>query len=367
MSMRWPFGRRGLQDKLVVSWAGQTLAYVLARPRADGTHEIVKCGVERQGVDTMDDFILRLQGMGLKNCVAQVMLWAEQYQLLQIDTPAVPPEEMRAAARYQIQELLHAHVDDVTLDVMRVGDGQQKGIGQIFVVAVANALVREVMALGDAMHWKISVIDIQETAQRNLQTAVAKLQGHADRAHAALVLVSEHLAVLTISANDELFYSRRLELPEDFLAASWGHGSDMPSPLAPLPVNFTPVGEYVPDFSVGGVAYGSDYSDTRAVAAALFGDSAIIDEKAQRFVAEVYRSLDAWRRSWANMTLQDVSVHAGGRTNDLIALLGTGLDQHVHALDVAVLFPGFESVTGEAAALCLPLLGVLRRTESRKS
>lgn len=365
MNIRWPWSRPASQDQLVVSWVNQTLAYVLARPCADGTHEIVKCGVERQGEDNMDTFALRLQGLGLKNYAAKVMLWAEQYQLLQIDAPVVPPEEMRAAARYQIYELLHTHADDITLDVMRVGDGQQKGIAQIFVVAVANAVVREVMALGDAMQWNVSVIDIQETAQRNLQSALARLEGHADRANAALVLVSGHLAVLTISANDELFYSRRLELPEGFLTANWGSASGESDESADKPPNFSSLDEYVPDYSVGGVAYGTDYSDTRAAPTAFSSNSAVIEEKAQRFVAEVNRSLDAWSRSWASMALQGVRVHAGGRTNDLLALLGNGLDHKVQALDVGVLFTGFEAVTVEDAALCLPLLGVLRRTESR--
>lgn len=365
MIMRWPFSRQGTQDQLVVSWASQTLAYVLARPRADGTHEIIKCGVAHQGADTMDDFIRRLQDLGLKNCVTQVMLWAGQYQLLQIAAPAVPPEEMRAAARYQIQELLHAHVDDVTLDVMRVGDGQQKGTGQIFVVAVINAVVREVMGLGDAMNWKISVIDIQETAQRNLQTALAKLEDQTDRAHAALVLVSDHLAVLTVVANGELFYSRRLELPAGFLETSWGHQGDIPNQVTSMPSIYAPLGAYVPDYSVSGVAHGSDYSEMRVEAAVASSDSIPIDEKAQRFISEVHRSLEAWRRSWASMPLHEILVYGGERTHDLVALLGTELDQTVRAMDVGMLFPGYEGITSADAALCLPLLGVLLRTESR--
>ena len=65
----------------------------------------------------------RLKGLGLKGAQATIMLRAEQYQLLQIDTPAVPPVELRAAARYQVREMLQTHVDDVTIDVIRVGDG----------------------------------------------------------------------------------------------------------------------------------------------------------------------------------------------------------------------------------------------------
>jgi len=250
---------------------------------------------------------------------------------LQIDAPAVPPEELRSATRYQIKDMLkaHAHVDDVTLDVMRVGDGQQqKGAGQLFVVAATNAVLREVLALGDAMHWNVAVIDIQETAQRNLQSALAGRDGRAGRANAALVLVDGHPTVLTISANEELFYTRRFELPEGFLAASWGHGSDA-------------AGDY---------------------GAGTAGD----DDKAQRFLVEVRRSLDLWSGYWASMPLDEMRVYAGERSEELSTWFGVQLGQTVLPMDVSGLFPGFEGGAESDKALCLPLLGVLMRTESRK-
>ena len=101
--MRWPWQRKVFGDQLVVSWSAQTLAYVLARSGSDGAHQILKLGVERQGTDSMADFVRRLQGLGLKGHEARAMLRPEQYQLLQIDAPAVAPEELRSAARYQIK------------------------------------------------------------------------------------------------------------------------------------------------------------------------------------------------------------------------------------------------------------------------
>ena len=356
--MRWPWKRQASSDQLVVSWSGQTLAYVLARATADGLHEVLKLGVERQGGDSTEDFVRRLQGLGLKGFEACFMLRPEQYQLLQIDAPAVPPEELRSAARYQIREMLHAHVDDVTLDVMRVGDDQQKGKGHLFVVAATNAVVRGVLELGDAMHWAVSVIDVQETAQRNLQSALAARDGRADRANAALVLGEGHQAVLTISANEELFYTRRFELPEGFLAGPWGQGTPTGS--------LTPVNEYVPDYSVGGVSYGNDYTDTRAVPPVSMASGAGDDDKAQRFLVEVQRSLDVWDRSWSSMPLGGVRVYAGERSEELSKWLGAHLGQTVVPMDVNALFPGFEGGAVGDRALCLPLLGVLMRSEGRK-
>ncbi len=361
--MRWPWQRKGSGEQLVVSWSGQTLAYVLARARADGTHELLSFGVERQGAQGLNDLVHRLQALGLKGHEARVMLRPEQYQLLQIDTPAVASEELRSAARYQIREMLQTHVDDVTLDVLRVGDGQQKGAGHLFVVVVTNALVRGVLELGGAMQWTVPVIDIQETAQRNLQSALAAREGRSERANAALVLVQGQQALLTISANEELFYTRHFELPESFLTLDWGQGSDT---AARLNSDFTPLNDYVPDYSVDGVSYGTDYSDTRALSSAALAGASGEDEGSQRFLVEVQRSLDVWDRSWSSLPLDRVRVFADERSGELSKWLALQLGQKVVPMDVNALFPGFEGGVAADRALCLPLLGVLLRSESRK-
>lgn len=349
--MRWPWGHKSSLNQLVVSWSGQTLAFVLARLRPDGTHEVLKLGVERQAADSSEDFMHRLQALGLRGLATQVMLRPEQYQLLQIDAPAVAPEELRSAARYQIREMLTAHVDDVTLDVMPVGDGESKNPGHLFVMAATNAVIRGVLALAEAMRWAVAVIDVQETAQRNLQSALAARAGVADHASAALVLVQGQQAVLTISANEELFYTRRFELPEGFLVAPWGAAGT--SVAAPIDA-FSPVDEYVPNYS------------GMALAQPALAAAAEADDAAQRLLVEVQRSLDVWDRSWSSMPLGAMYVHAGERSDELAKWLGAQLGQTVWPMDVDALFPGFAQGAAADRSLCLPLLGVLLRHESRK-
>lgn len=356
--MRWPWKRKSSPDQLIVSWSAQTLAFVRARVGDSGLFEIRQIGVERQGADSRDAFVHRLQALGLKGMTAQVMLQPDQYQLLQIDAPAVAPEELRSAARYQIREMVQAHIDDITLDVMRVGDGQQKGTAHLFVIAATNAVIREVMDFGDAMHWAVPVIDIQETAQRNLQSALAARDGKSNRAHALLVVLDGHQAVLTISANEELFYTRRLELPEGFVAMTWSESAEA---VAGPGDAFTPVGEYVPDYSVGGVSAGTDYS-----AATTTGANRVGNERVQRFVVEVQRSLDLWDRSWSSMPLSGLTVYAGERTAEMAEWLGRETGQAVTAMDMDAWFPGLQSMPTADRTVCFPLLGVLMRTESRK-
>ncbi len=357
--MRWPWQRNRSTDQLVLSWSGQTFAYVRARHQADGIFAILEIGVHRQTAESPQVLLQRLKGLGLKGAQATIMLRAEQYQLLQIDTPAVPPVELRAAARYQVREMLQTHVDDVTIDVIRVGDGQHKGTEHSFVVAATNLVVKEALDLAAELDCQVSVIDIQETAQRNLQSALARRDGTLERANAALILVEGQQAVLTISANEELFYTRRFDVPEGFLTSTWGQGA---AALAAVD-GFTPVEEYVPDYAGGSVSYGNDFANPGVVQAAMPSTSDVDDEKAQRLVVEVQRSLDVWDRTWSSLPLSGLRVFAGERSVELADWLTQQLGQPVVALDVAALFTGFDSAPMPDQALCLPLLGVLLRVE----
>ncbi len=350
--MRWPWKGKSSQDQVIASWSGGAFAYLRAKASSEGLFAVQQMGVERQGADSMEDFVRRLQGLGLKGLVGHIMLRPEQYQLLQIDSPPVAPEELRAAARFQIREMVNVHIDDITLDVMQVGDGQQKGPNHLFVVAAKNEVVREVMALGDALNWKVPVIDIQETAQRNLQSALARHDGRLDRADAALLISDERQAVLTISANEELFFTRRLDLPAGFLTMPWGAVHDAMAEAEPDA--FTPVGEYVPDYAGGG-AMGAATSSNH-------GDA----DRVQRFVVEVQRSLDLWDRTWSSMPLGGLRVYAGERSTELATWLSREMGQTVTAMALETQFAGLQAVPLADQIYCLPLLGVLLRTETRK-
>lgn len=350
--MRWPWKRKSAQDPLIASWSAGTLAYVRAPRASNGQFAVQQIGVERQGSDSMEDFVRRLQGLGLKGLATHMMLRPEQYQLLQIDAPPVAPEELRAAARFQIREMVNVHIDDITLDVMQVGDGQQRATNNnLFVVAAKNEVVRDVMALGDALNWSVSVIDIQETAQRNLQSALARQDGRVERADATLLVSDEQQAVLTISANDELFFTRRLDLPQGFLTMPWGADAE-PTPDE-LPDAFTPVSEYVPDYAGGGTT------------GATTGDQGDAD-RLQRFLVEVQRSLDLWDRTWSSMPLAGLRVYAGERSGEMANWLSRELGQSVTAIDLEAQFPGLGTMAVADQTYCLPLLGVLLRTETRK-
>ena len=347
----------------MISWTGSTFCYVLARRTADGLCQITRFGVEQRGADVMDEFLHRIQALGLNAAAMHVVLRPEQYQLLQIEAPQVPPDEIRSAARWKVRELVTTHVDDLTLDVMRVGDERVRATGQLFVVVARNALVRELLELGETLHCPVQIIDVHDTAQRNLQSLLARNEGAVERATAALVIVSSDLAVLTISAHEELFYSRRIELGHGFIGSRWlrGEATDAPGGevLATVP-EYVP--EYVPAGSFMDGSFSQAYAGMPNVAAAPAVSS--IDESAQRFVLEVQRSLDVWERTWSSVPLDGVRVFAGARSQELAQWLGLELGLNVVTMDVDPYFPGFDGGSDADRSLCWPLLGALLRSDS---
>ena len=333
--IRWPWKRLVSNAHLVVSWSGHALAYVHAQQLANGTFEVLKFGVEYQGADNTKDFVSRLNslGLGLTGLKTRVMLRPEQYQLLQIDAPAVPSKELHSATRYLVKDQLHTNVDSVKLDMMRLGDGEdQKGAGRLFVVAAAHEVLLEVTVLAKAMRWNIAAVEIQETAQRSLQSALARQNNSMGGANAALLMADGQPPILTICANDELFYTQQFDLPEGFFAPLGGHDND----------------------EVDGVDEGFEFADTTG------------DDNARRLLLEVQRSLDVWRRSWPTipLALDGVGIYAGERSEALSVLCKAHIGEMALPLDVSGLFSGFSGSVDNDKSMCMPLLGTLIQTSS---
>ena len=142
--MRWPWKISANDKHLVISWSGQTLAYVLACGNAVNGYTVLESAVKRDCAVDLRELASDLKAFNLDGLEVSVMLRPGQYQLLQIESPTVAPDELRAAAHYQIRDMLDIPIDEVRLDLMRVGDGQQKGAAQLFVVANPMVVIRNV-------------------------------------------------------------------------------------------------------------------------------------------------------------------------------------------------------------------------------
>lgn len=137
------------------------------------------------------------------------LLGSNEYQLLSVDAPKVPVEELKAAIRWRIKDTLSYHVDDATIDVLQIPAGKQGGerAQSLYVVAAANEVIKKRIALFEEARLNLDIIDIPEMAQRNIAALFED-----DGRGLALLAFDETGGMLTFTGGGELYLARRIEI-----------------------------------------------------------------------------------------------------------------------------------------------------------
>ncbi|MFN3305318.1 MAG: hypothetical protein ACK44A_16590 [Roseateles sp.] len=323
--MRWPWTPRRSSQRLVLRRAGSHLAFVLTDGApADSPPRLLRWG-------------LMPEARPVPAGEAIALLDPADYQILKVDTPNVPPEELKAAARWQIKEMVDVDVAELTLDVMHVGGDVDRPQRQLFVVAARN---RAIQALTETVVAEVAIVDIWETALRNLLAHQARADDLAARACAA-VCIDERHCILVIGAGDELFYTRRLEGDPKLLARARGEAAEPDATELPLGFEYQPGGAF---------------------------DAGASQESP--LVVELQRSIDVWERSWPELPLARLYVLTAHHGPEVAALIQRELGQRTVALDPLAAFaqpaPASEGDPAQALAACIPLLGAALRSETRQ-
>lgn len=169
--------------------------------------------------ESPEKFLTRLASdYGLKRNPCTTILDQADYSLLLTEAPDVPPDELRAAMRWRIKDLIDFHINDATLDVFDVPGERVAGRARpMYAVAARTTVIQKRVDLLDAANINLQVIDIPEMAQRNL----AMLLPEEVRGVAVLSFTATG-GLLTISKQGELYLSRNLDIGLDTMLA----GSD---------------------------------------------------------------------------------------------------------------------------------------------
>lgn len=174
--------------------------------------EIKLCESFRIEKDERDALSRLAQSRGLKRYRCATLLGEAEYRLVQIEAPAVPPEERLQALRWRLKDAVDFSVDGAAIAVadIPVEGGRQ---ASVFAVVAPKTVVGERMALFHESKVALEAIDIPEMAVRN----VAALFEEANRGLAFLALTQGD-GLLTITYRGELFLSRRIEVSSVALA-----------------------------------------------------------------------------------------------------------------------------------------------------
>jgi MSHA biogenesis protein MshI len=165
----------------------------------------------------MDTFRLSEQESSFKELAARAhlrglrangVLAMDKYQVLMVDAPDVPVEELRAAVKWKIRDLIDFHIDDVAIDVFDVPTRTATSPSRsLYVVAARSSAVRGLVDKLFEAGLEIGAIDIVEMALRNLAFADA---GEDERL--VTLYLERDRGVIVLSHGATLYFTRQLDL-----------------------------------------------------------------------------------------------------------------------------------------------------------
>lgn len=135
-----------------------------------------------------------------------LVLDINDYQRVNIETPAVPVNEMHLAIRWKVAELIDFSIDDTVLDYYPVPSFNGNPTS-LEVIVCAKATLKPMIEQCTKAGLHLKVIDIQETTLRNL----AALLPNNERGSAVLYL-QKSFGIILIQKNSVIYVARKIAI-----------------------------------------------------------------------------------------------------------------------------------------------------------
>jgi MSHA biogenesis protein MshI len=150
-----------------------------------------------------------------------VLLNAPDYRIHMVDAPNVPEAEFRTAIKWRLKEIIDFPVEEACYDVLDL-PAEKRGSAQahsVYAIAAKRDVLKSYVERFDQARLPVSVIDIPETAQRNVNALYEE-----ENRGAALLYFDESGGLLTVTHGGELCLARRLDITLAQLRATEGEG-----------------------------------------------------------------------------------------------------------------------------------------------
>ena len=192
----------------VVPQAGSvTLAHVLRKPNVPPQVSLLETfAVEKSETDAL----LRLKSTRhLKSYACTTLMPVGEYNLTQLDAPAVPKEERKEALRWALKDMVSYPLDTACVDVLDIpSEGLPSGRSSVvLVVSAGEQAVRARATPFERAGVVLDAVDVPELAQRN----IAGLLEDQNRG-LAFLRIDETGMMLTLTFHGELIAVRRGEV-----------------------------------------------------------------------------------------------------------------------------------------------------------
>ena len=235
------------------------------------------------------------------------------YQVLLIEVPRVPADEINAAVRWQIKDLLDFPVDDTLIELFEMPEQSVAGQNSMaYAVATRRSSIQQHVELLQGAGFSPDVIDIPELCTRNIATLLPQ-----DADGVAFLHFTDSHGILTVTRQGVLYLIRRIDRRRGAISS----------------------------------ASTDDFARTELVST---------------IVLEIQRSLDYYESHFDRRNrrpLSELVLAPGSDIDGLTESLQKQLDLKVSSLDLNTLFEMQSVITAEEQGDCLLAVGAALRSE----
>jgi len=149
-------------------------------------------------------------GLSMASQHCSLLLAQGEYQLLQIEKPNVPANELKQAVSWKLKDMIDYPVEQATIDVIDIPVDPNNTNRQSYVYAISakNELIGGyIERLIDLSGSGLEAIDIPELAQRNI-AAYLEQEGRG----LAMLTINSGGGLLTFTSGGELYHARNIEI-----------------------------------------------------------------------------------------------------------------------------------------------------------
>lgn len=285
------------------------LAAASVQYRDDGTPQVATVIVDRSiGRDAWVELLGSDIGGQAQKFPVTSTLPDGSYQLLLVEVPDVPDEEVANAIPWKIKDLLDSPVEDTVIELFDMPSRNAGGAERMaYAVATRRNTVADHVGMLRQAGIALDVISIPELCLRNIATRLPQ-----DRDGVAFLHLTEDHGILTISRQGLLYLIRRIERGRRSLQEADG------------------------EFA--------------------------LSEAQATFVLEVQRSLDYYESHFDRRPLHELVLAPGSDVGGLANALSDQLGLSVSSLDLNQIFDMQTAATPTEQGACLLAIGAGLRT-----
>jgi MSHA biogenesis protein MshI len=187
---------------------GTCVAHVINQE--DGKPTVAFSGIRQERLKDKTSVKTMVADLSMASMHCSLLLAQNEYQLLQLEKPNVPANELKQAIRWKLKDMIEYPVEQATIDVIDIPNDPSNTNRQSYVYAIAakNELIGTyIQNLIETSGSGLEAIDIPELAQRNI-AAYLEQPGRG----LAMLSINSNGGLLTFTSGGELYHARHIEL-----------------------------------------------------------------------------------------------------------------------------------------------------------